>query len=52
MEDWRRYYNDERAHGAIGSADHGAESRWRSQPAIVSKPKNSTPGDPKIGRSN
>ena len=34
MEDWRRYYNEERC---------------GSQPAIVSKPKNLTSGDPKMG---
>ena len=44
LEDWRRYYNEERPHGAIGhkTADHVAESRWRSQPATVKEPENST----------
>jgi putative transposase len=39
MEDWRRYYNEERPHGAIGQkgADNATESSKRSQPAIVSK---------------
>ena len=44
LEDWRRYYNEERPHGAIGNiaADHAAESRWRNQPATVTRPENST----------
>jgi putative transposase len=39
MEDWRKYYNEERPHGAIGQkiADYVARSRWRNQPATVSK---------------
>ena len=33
-------------------ADYASELRWRSQSAIMNKPKNSTPaGDPKIGLS-
>jgi putative transposase len=44
LEDWRKYYNEERPHGAIGQkdADYVAQSLWRSQPAIVSKPEKST----------
>ena len=44
LEDWRKYYNEERPHGAIGqqAADYVAESRWRSQPATVTEPENST----------
>ena len=44
LEDWRRYYNEERPHGAIGqkTPDYVAQSPWRSQPAIVRKPENST----------
>ena len=42
LEDWRKYYNEERPHGAIGQmTDYAAESRWRSQPAIAKDPKNS-----------
>ena len=44
MEDWRRYYNEERPHGAIGHKPPIMllNSPWRSQPAIVSKPENSS----------
>ena len=43
LEDWRRYYNEERPHGAIGQRPPITlhQSRWRSQPAIVTKPENS-----------
>ena len=38
LEDWRKYYNEERPHGAIGNKPPiVAESRWRSQPAIVDR---------------
>jgi hypothetical protein len=39
MEDWRKYYNEERPHGGDrpNAADNAAQSRWRSQPAMVSK---------------
>ena len=44
LEDWRKYYNEERPHGAIGNKTPImlAKSRWRSQPAIVREPENST----------
>jgi putative transposase len=44
LEDWRKYYNEERPHGAIGqkTADYVAEARWRSQSAIVTVLENST----------
>jgi putative transposase len=36
VEDWRRYYNEERPHGSIGNKPPiPATSRWRNQPAIV-----------------
>jgi putative transposase len=41
LEDWSKYYNEERPHGAKGP-DSVAESLWRNQPAIVTKPENST----------
>jgi hypothetical protein len=41
MEDWRRYYNEKRPHGAIGQKTP-TMSRRRSQPALVRKPENST----------
>jgi putative transposase len=37
LEDWRKYYNEERPHGAIGQKTPIAESRWRSQPAIIDR---------------
>ena len=39
LEDWRKYYNEERPHSAIGQqdADYVAQSRWRNQPAIVTR---------------
>ena len=44
LEDWRKYYNEERPHGAIGNKTPItlAKSRWRNQPAIVTEPENST----------
>jgi hypothetical protein len=34
LEDWRRYYNEERPHSGIGhDTDFAAQSRWRIQPA-------------------
>ena len=42
LEDWRKHYNEERPHGAIGQkTPNDAESRWRSQPAIVTEPEKS-----------
>jgi len=34
LEDWCKYYNEERPHGAIGQtqADYVAESRWPASP--------------------
>jgi hypothetical protein len=45
MEAWRRYYNEERPHGAIGqkTPDYIAFVAWHTQPAIVTKPGNSNP---------
>ncbi len=39
MEDWRRYYNEERPHGAIGNkgADLADEFRRRNQPASLNE---------------
>lgn len=43
LEAWRKYYNKERPHGAIGHRppDYVAESRRRNQPTIVREPENS-----------
>jgi transposase InsO family protein len=36
VEDWRRYYNEERPHGSIGNKPPILlQSRGRSQPAII-----------------
>jgi hypothetical protein len=40
MEDWRKYYNEERPPWGDRpqSANHVVQSRWRSQPAAVTTP--------------
>jgi transposase InsO family protein len=48
LEDWRKYYNEERPHGAIGQKPP-IESRWRRQPANVKSRKTLPASDPKIG---
>jgi len=44
MEDWCKYYNEERPHGSIGQMPPIVllNQRWRNQPAIVKKPENSS----------
>ena len=44
LEDWSRYYNEDRPlwGNRAKDPDHVAESFWRNQPAIVTKPENST----------
>jgi len=44
LEDWRRYYNEVRPHGAIGHKPPISllKSRWRHQPAVVKKAGNTT----------
>ena len=51
MEDWRKYYNEERPHGSDRPehAYYVARSRWRSQPAVVKKPENSSLRRSKVG---
>lgn len=40
QKEWRRDYNKNQPHSAIGykAADRHALSRWRHQPAIVAEP--------------
>lgn len=39
LENWRRYYNEERPHSAIGNKppDNACKLSWRSQPAMLRK---------------
>ena len=42
MEDWRKYYNEVRPHGRLGTRCRSRCSiAWRHQPAIVIWPENS-----------
>jgi hypothetical protein len=44
MEDWRKYYNEDRPHGAIGNKPPIMllNPQWPSQPAIVRELENSS----------
>ena len=42
MEDWRKYNEEPPSGDRQQAADHAAESRWRSEPAILTEPENST----------
>ena len=50
MEDWRKYYNEERPHGAIGNKPPITLQDYDgAQPAIVKEAENSNPAGPKFG---
>lgn len=51
MEAWRRFYNEDRPHSAIGykAPIALAQTRRRTRLAAVTRPGNSSPGRPKVG---